>query len=136
MKIHSTNYINTFIEVAPDTKANHSTPPPSKSKKTVGEMHFSLITSNPYVYTSDDVIFSAYAEKQDLTSEELEAARKQFFSKGQPCLRTSPLTKTYGYGIHCDKEGKIALYGMETDEYQQFVNDDSILKVKAMKSKK
>jgi len=33
MKIHSTNYFNTFIEVAEDTKAFKGIKPPTKDKK-------------------------------------------------------------------------------------------------------
>jgi hypothetical protein len=46
------------------------------------------------------------------------------------------LTKTYGFGIHSNSEGKIALFGAETNEYQQFVANPKIKKVKAMKSGK
>ncbi len=80
--------------------------------------------------------FQVYATRTDLLESELAEARVQFFSKGQPCFRASPLTKTYGYGIHSDGEGKIALYGMETEDYQSFINDHSIKKLKAMKSSK
>jgi hypothetical protein len=60
--------------------------------------------------------------------------REHFFSKGQPCFRASPLTKSYGWGIHSNEEGKIAMYGSESSEYQKFVADETIPKVKAMKS--
>ncbi|MFP3836102.1 DUF6157 family protein, partial [Chryseobacterium sp. SIMBA_028] len=60
----------------------------------------------------------------------------KFFSKGQPCLRTSPLSKRYGFGIHHDSEGKVALFPVESKDYQTFLNDDSITKVKAMRSKR
>jgi len=46
------------------------------------------------------------------------------------------LTKRYGFGVHADKDGKIAIFGRETREYEQFVNDDTIKKVKAMRSTK
>ena len=136
MKIHSTNYFNTFIEVAEDTKVNCGTRPPAKDKKTVTEMQYDLIAQNPYSYTSDDIFFQVFADKNDLTKAEYKQAREQFFSKGQPCFRSSPLTKTYGFGIHSDSEGKIALYGMETEEYQKFLADTKIRKIKAMKSSK
>lgn len=71
-----------------------------------------------------------------MTKSEYKQAREKFFSKGQPCFRASPLTKTYGFGVHSDKEGKVALYGMETEEYQNFLNDTKIKKVKAMRSTK
>jgi len=133
-KIHTTNYVDTLIEVAEDTKAMAGIRPPAKEKKTVAELQYELIAENPYQYTSDDVLFQVYAQRNDLTKNELSEARKQFFSKGQPCLRTSPLTKTYGFGVHSNEEGKIALYGMESEEYQRFLSDDKIKKVKAMRS--
>jgi Family of unknown function (DUF6157) len=136
MKIHSTNYFDTFIEVAEDTKADFGTVPPTKEKKTVAEMQYELVAKNPYKFSSDDIFFQVFADRNDLTKAEYEKAREQFFSKGQPCFRASPLTKTYGFGIHCDKNGKVALYGMETEEYQNFLTDTKIKKVKAMKSSK
>jgi hypothetical protein len=136
MKLHSTNYFDTFIEVAEDTKVDCGTKPPSKESKTVAEMQYELLSKNPYEYTSDDVFFQIYAERNDLTEAEYEKAREQFFSKGQPCFRASPLTKTYGFGIHSNSEGRIALFGMETQEYQDFLADKNIKKIKAMKSNK
>ncbi|MGV3761588.1 DUF6157 family protein [Parapedobacter sp.] len=134
MKTHTTNYFDTFIEVAEDTKAAAGTRPPSKAKPTVAEMQYDLISNHPYQYTSDDVLFQVYANRNDLTEAEYAQARVQFFSKGQACLRASPLTKTYGFGIHCDSEGKVALYGVETAAYQTLSTAPRIKKVKAMKS--
>jgi len=134
MKTHTTNYFDTFIEVAEDTKATKGVKPPSKAVKTVAERQYELIVNHPYRYTSDDVLFQVYADRNDLLTAEYEQARAQFFSKGQPCLRTSPLAKNYGFGIHSDSEGKVALYGMETTAYQAFSTDAKIKKVKAMKS--
>lgn len=136
-KIHSTNYFNTFIEVAEDTKAVSGSLPISKNdKKTIAGMQYDLIAGNPYKYTSDDILFQVYADKNDLTKAEYNDAREHFFSKGQPCFRASPLTKTYGFGIHCNHNGKVALYGMETKEYQTFLSDTNTKKVKAMRSSK
>lgn len=136
MKVHSTNFFDTFIEVAQDTKAVKGTKPPAKNKSTMAEMQYELIAENPYKYTSDDVLFRVFADRNDLTKAEYKQARELFFSKGQPCFRTSPLTKTYGFGIHCNREGKVALYGMETAAYQDFLADTHTKKVKAMKSGK
>ncbi|SFS58501.1 hypothetical protein SAMN05216365_11123 [Porphyromonadaceae bacterium NLAE-zl-C104] len=133
MKTHTTNYFNTLIEVAEDTKVNCGTIPPAKDKKTVAQMQYELLDGNPYNYSSDDVLFLVYAERNNIPQDEYPRAREQFFSKGQPCMRTSPLTKNYGFGIHSNGEGKIALYGMETKEYQQFSADTTVKKIKAMK---
>ena len=134
MKTHTTNYFDTLIEVAEDTKATTGIRPPSKAKPTVAQMQYDLIANHPYQFTSDDVLFQVYADRNDVLEAEYAQARAQFFSKGQACLRASPLTKTYGFGVHCDGEGKVALCGMETAAYQKFSADPAIKKVKAMKS--
>ncbi len=136
MKTHSTNYFDTFIEVAEDTKVEIGTKPPTKDKKTIAEMQYEMIAKNPYKHTSDDVFFQVFADRKDLMKSEYKQAREQFFSKGQACFRASPLTKTYGFGIHSNSNGKVALFGMETDEYQQYLANTEIKKVKAMKSRK
>ncbi len=134
-KIHTTNYSNTLIELAEDCPVASSEIPTMKGDKpTVATMQFELISKHPYTLTSDDVIFRIYADKNDLIPSEYEAARTVFFSKGQPCLRTSPLAKRYGFGIHANDEGKIALYGIETEAYQQLLKDENVTKVKAMRS--
>ncbi len=137
MKEHTTNYFDTLIEVAADTKVTSGTKPPSRgNKKTVAEMQYEILAQNPYKFTSDEILFQVFADRNDLTPAEYQEARKNFFSKGQPCFRSSPLTKIYGFGVHADEEGKISLHGIETDAYQKFLSDEKIKKVKAMKSSK
>lgn len=137
MKLHTTNYENTFIEVAEDCPAIIGEIPKIKGDtKTVAAIQFEIIRKNPYKFTSDDVLFQVFTDKNDLTKLEHAAAREQFFSKGQACLRASPLTKRYGWGIHNNKEGKIALYGVETPEYQKFLKDENLKVVKAMRTSK
>jgi hypothetical protein len=135
MKTHSTNYINTFITVAEDTTKAEGTPPPQRSdKKSIATLQYELLSQNPYKYTSDDLFFKVFSIRQDLTESELEAERHKFFSKGQPCFRASPLTKQYGWGVHSDKNCKIALFGMETEKYQDFIENSDLKKVSAMRS--
>lgn len=137
MKTHSTNYFNTLIEVAEDTKVNEGVVPvPKNDKPTIASMQYERINKHPYKYTSDDILFLVYAEKNNVPKQEHKQARENFFSKGQPCFRASPLTKNYGWGVHSNADGKIALFGCETKEYQQFQKDATIKKVKAMKSRK
>ncbi len=132
---HTTNYFNTLIEVADDCKVSTGQIPSMRNGiKTIAYMQFELIFKNPYKYTSDELLFQVFADKHDLTEIEYEAAREQFFSKGQACLRASPLAKQLGWGIHFDKDGKVALYARETDTYQQLVNDSKIKNVKALRT--
>ena len=137
MKTHTTNYFDTFIEAAEDCPATEGIPPPYKEgNKTVAALQFELIRQNPYRFTSDDVLFRTFAQRNGVDRNEYDEARKRFFSQGQPCFRASPLGKRYGWGIHSDSNGKIALYGLETTEYRNFVENNKIKKVKAMRNKR
>ncbi len=136
-KIHTTNYYDTFIEVAEDTKVSCGTKPSFKAdKKTIAAMQYELLVNNPYKFTSDELFFQVFADRNDLTEAEYMQASEQFFSKGQPCFRSSPLTKTYGFGVHADKDGKVAIFGMETEHYEKFKQDPTLKKVKAMRTSK
>lgn len=135
MKQHSTNYYDTFIQIAVDCPVTEGEAPPRVgNKKTVANFQYDLLKKNPYRFTSDDILFNVFAERNGLSESEYEDARIQFFSKGQPCFRASALTKRYGWGIHSNNEGKIALYGCETAEYEKMSNDNTVKVIKAMKT--
>lgn len=137
MKKHTTNYINTFIEAAPDCPVDKGTEPPKRNgKKSIANYQFELLKINPYKYTSDDIFFKVFAERNDLTEQELTIEREKFFSKGKPCFRASPLTKKYGWGIHSNAESKVAIFAKESEEYEQFTKRKDLKIVKAMKSKR
>ncbi len=133
----TTNYQDTFIQVAEDCPAKQAEIPPQKENtRTVANLQFDMLHDHPYRYTSDDVIFGAHATKNNIPESELKEAREQFFSKGQACFRSSPLTKRYGWGVHSNKQGKIAMYGLGTDEYKRLSEDKSLKQVRAMRSKR
>ena len=137
MKAHTTNYKNTFIEVAEDCPALAGEIPPSKKdEKTVACLQFEMLNKNPYKFTSDDVLFLVYAHRNDLSVKEYAKSRENFFSKGQPCFRASPLAKRYGWGVHNDKEGKIAIVGVDSIAYKKLSKDKSLKVIKAMRSSK
>jgi Family of unknown function (DUF6157) len=135
--MHTTNYSDTFIEIAEDCPASSGEIPPVKGDvKTVAALQFEMLYQNPYKYTSDDILFQVYADRKGLNKSEYKQAREDFFSKGQPCFRASPLTKRYGWGVHSNKEGKMAIFGVETAGYKKCLHDKSLKLVKAMKSGK
>jgi len=137
MKVHSTNYEDTFITIADDCPTVEGTVPPLKGdKKSVANLQYEMIKDQPYKYTSDDVLFGVYAMRNDISETEMEAERQKFFSKGQPCFRASPLTKRYGWGVHSDADGKIALFGAETEAYEKFTSAKDVISVQAMRSKR
>lgn len=135
MKTHSTNYTNTFISVAEDCPVSKAEIPPQKGdEKTVANLQFDMVYDNPYKYTSDELIFDIHAKRKGIGKAELNAEQETFFSKGQPCLRSSPLAKRYGWGIHHDDKSRVAIYPIESKEYKQLSTDKSTAQTKAMRS--
>ena len=128
MKQHTTNYFSTFIEIAEDCPAAGEFPP-DKTPKTAARAEYDMISANPYRYTSDDVLYSLKGEPKGVS-------REDFFSKGQPCFRASALTKRYGWGVHCDGEGKIAIYAAGSEEYKRFSEDSNLKHVRAIRQSK
>lgn len=125
----TTNYYDTFIQVADDSPATQGEVPPVKEPKSIAQIEYEMLAANPYKYTSDDVLYAANGERRGIS-------REEFFSKGQPCFRSSPLTKRYGLGIHSDKDGKIAIYPIESEKYKQYAKNSSLKQLKAMRSKR
>lgn len=130
----TTNYFNTFIEVAKDCPVDKAEAPPERSKKTKVRMQYELILENPYQYTSDDLLFSIYAKRNDIPDSRKEEERETYFSQGRACLRSSSLGKRYGWGIHYNENGEIAIYGVESDRYDELSKDESLNHLKAMRS--
>ncbi len=133
------DYVNTFILVADDTAASHGAEPPIREPNpSIPARQFAMIHAHPYRYTSGDVIFDVYADRAGIPLSRREAARDDYFSTGRPCLRASGLGKKYGWGIHCDEKGRLALYAVESPEYsalvQQGERDGTPALVKAMRS--
>lgn len=81
-----------------------------------------MIASQPYEFTSGDVIFTVFADRHGIPEHERTAARAAFYAKSQACLRSSDLGKRYGWGIHADAHGRLALYGVDTAAYAEFVS--------------
>jgi len=131
--MHTTNYFNSFITVADNCPVNVAEVPPQKKEKTVANIEYEMIKNHPYQYTSDEVLFQVYAIKNNISDSDWDTEQKRFFSKGQPCFRTSSLTKRYGWGIHFDAKGKMALYAVESVEYGNLSQNENLKIIKAMR---
>ena len=117
---YTTNSSNSFIVVAPDTTATRGVEPPERGTPTVARRQFLMIHGSPYQHTSDDVIFAVYADRQSIPERERASARSRLFATGQACLRSSDLAKKYGWGIHSNSQGKVALVAMDSADYAIF----------------
>jgi Family of unknown function (DUF6157) len=133
------NYYSTFIGVADDCGAGIGVEPLVKARPTAARLQFEMVMESPYEFTSEDVIFAASGAGQavaELSDKERSEAQASFFARNQACLRASPLTKQYGWGIHSDEQGRVALVALGSVEYQALTNDPKIKQLKALRSKR
>ncbi|MBC2024650.1 hypothetical protein HCJ73_10370 [Listeria booriae] len=73
---------------------------------------------------------------KEIPESEREVEKEAFFAKSQACMRTSPLGKKYGWGLHFNEDGYVKLVAVESDEYQEFANQKDLTITRAMKSKR
>jgi hypothetical protein len=129
------NYYDTLIEVADDCPATEAQVPQARGgKKTKAVVEYELLVKHPYVYTEEDIAFEVYAVLHDIPKASWAKERETFLSKGHPHLRVSALPKRYGWGIHNDAEGKVALVALESRDYKRLLKDPRTTKVKAFRS--
>ena len=135
------NYYESFIAVAPDSAAIRGTVPPARGEaKTIPAIEYELLAAKPYHYTQEELQFAVHLQRSGVTPAELKAKRKklwaEFFAKPRACLRCSSLPKKYGWGLHFDQEGRIALVAVESAAYKKFSGSKSLKVVPALNSKR
>ena len=128
----STNYQSTFITAAADRPAPSGEEPEGTG---VAAVQFAILANQPpYSMTSDDLLFQTERQRKGLSGSDEE--RAAFFAKPQPCLRASPLAKRYGWGIHHDEQGRIALIARGSSDYERLSSSKELKIVPAMRNKK
>lgn len=134
---------DTFVLVAPDCPAGSATVPSARGgRPTIVLVQYELLTAPPYTLTLEALIFSTHVRRLEFSESEAQAQaaaiRRTLFAKPHPRMRASPLPKTYGWGVHHDAEGRIALHGVETDDYRRFAKGSvvGVAVVAAMRNKR
>ena len=129
------NYYDTLIEIAADCPVSAAYVPQARGgKKTKPAVEYELLAKHPYTYTEEDIAFEVYAVLHEIPKASRPREREKFLSKGHPHLRVSALPKRFGWGIHNNTEGKIALVAVESPEYRRLLRDPGTTKVKAFRS--
>lgn len=130
--MHSTNYFDTLICPAEDCSSVAKVP---ERPGSVAALQYELLAESPYSMTSDDVLSAVAAQRKDIDPEDLSGFRAEYFSKGQPCFRASPLTKTHGWAIHSNEEGFIALLAPNDPEFAELLGNENVKQIYAMRNK-
>ena len=115
--MENVDYTSTFIAVAPDTAAVAGVPPaPRGDAPTVASATYDLIASAPYELRSSDVIFRVWAGRHGVSTDSPDEWAS-FYATPRACLRSSDLGKRYGWGIHADADGRLAVYAVGSSDY-------------------
>jgi hypothetical protein len=137
------SYTDTFIEAADDCPEAVGIAPLSRGDKpSVPVLEYELLSKSPYKHTQDELIFIVHVTRQGLTPAALKARGKavhaELFAKPHPCMRASQLTKRWGWGIHHDENGRMAIYARGSREYADLVSGKAKAKtvLKAMRNKR
>lgn len=135
------NYYQTLIAVADDCPVDHAVvPAPRGGKATAATLQYEMLARAAYRYTQEDILFESWLARQEwaasLSVGEVDRQRAEFFAKPQPCLRSSPLPKKYGWGLRFDNAGKVALCPMESQEYRRVMDGEegNVKILKALRS--
>ena len=132
--MHTTNYYDTLILPSPDSRAQGATAPARPG--TIAALQYERLAAAPYGLTSDDVIFGIQADRHEMAEEDRGPARMEFFSRGQACLRSSPLVKTLGWALHHDTEGRVALVDPASEQFDELMAREDITKRFGLRSKR
>lgn len=129
----STTHI--LVTPAPDCPAAAAVIPPAKARPTRATIEYDLLAAAPYSldhYSFTHAVHCAMAEAGGKPALDFPS----YHSKGQPCMRASPLTKRYGWAAHYDAEGKLALVDPGSATYAALLADPDLPKSPAMRSKR
>ena len=136
------NYHDTFSRVAPDCPVSEAVVPTGRrEEKSIPQVEYELLAGNPYTFTQEELLFAVHLRRQGIGEGELKARRaalwEEFFAKPRACLRASMLPKRYGWGLHFDAAGRIALVGVQSAKYRSFVQGKGVATVlTAMRNKR
>jgi hypothetical protein len=126
------NYTNAFILASEDCPAKSGKEPLREG--TVAQLQYALLKEKPYKLNSEDILFEVFAKRHAVPRNERGQARKAFFANPQACLCTSPLVKTYGWGLHHDAQSRVAAYAVDSPEYRAFAKRKDLQIVRGMRN--
>lgn len=128
---------DTFIEVAEDCPAVRGEVPPARAgQATKATIEHELLSGEPYGLTEDELAFRTHVAMREIPEAEWPAERERLGAQDKPRLQVSPLPKRYGWGIHVDARGRVALVPVESEEYRRLAADPTLRHLRAFRSKR
>jgi hypothetical protein len=101
-----------LIEVAEDYQEKYAQEPPNRNPKTISRIEYELLVENPYKYTERELfheVHVVYRGRPDLKIDSYN-------------IKRSTLVQSFGWGLHRNDQGKLALVAFESDRYKMLQN--------------
>jgi hypothetical protein len=118
-----------LIQVAEDCPVSCGTVPTTKREhETIPMIQYNELLTRPYYCSEKEFQEQVHLARRGKNKGEVNLGRYD--------IRRNALSKKYGWGVHVNEEGKLALVGCETEKYKQLTKDVLVDKVKAYRSKK
>ena len=90
--------------------------------KTIPMHCYDLLTEFPYQFTHKELMHHVHVVIRNKPENKLNTYD----------VRRNELCKNWGWGIHVNMQGKLGIFGCETNEYKKMVNDNSVRKIKSL----
>lgn len=114
-----------LIEVAGDCPVDHAVEPPDvRTRKTVARIAYEVLISSPYRFTEPELFHEVHVARRNRPDLKI----------GSYNIKRSPLVQRFGWGIHRNAEGRLALVAMESERYREL--QGSIKRTKPFRRKK
>lgn len=103
-------YQEELIEIAEDCPADHAVEPPNdRPSKTRARIAYEILSEHPYQYTEIEFFHELDVVRRNKPNAKIESYQ----------IKRSPLAQTYGWGIHRNQQGELALVAMESNRYRE-----------------
>jgi len=112
---------NVLVKVAEDRPVQKGTVPGRSD--VISHIGYDELSKNPYVYTQLEFYHQVHHIRRNKPDLKIESYN----------IKRNSLCKKYGWGIHINELGKLAIFGCETEDYKKLLNNILVRKVNSFK---
>ncbi|MBA3390336.1 MAG: GIY-YIG nuclease family protein [Rubrobacter sp.] len=122
----STSAREELIEIAADSHVIRSEEPPyGGTGKTIARVSYEVLAENPYVFSEPEFYHEVHVIRRKRPDLRIESYN----------IKKLALVKNFGWGIHRNKDGKLALVPCESERYKELLADQLVKKTKAYRNR-
>jgi hypothetical protein len=114
-----------LIEIASDSPAiRGEEPPDSGTRKSIARISYEVLAENPYRFNEREFYHEVHVVRRGRPHLKIENYN----------IKRLALVKSYGWGIHRNSDGKLALVACESNRYKELQADPRVKRTKAYRN--